>query len=322
MFDTNPYNGCAARKISYATFRSPLAPYGIVEKSDDQKTIQNIIYKKNVANFQVTECQFTDKKFNVRMTITEVDGVGDMINNDLCWEPIVAHINDLFVDYYNQEKENVRSLCVDRRIHACLYFIESHGEAPKLLDIAIMKEISQYCNVIPVVSKSDILIETEINEIFEKICVKLESENIHIFEPARDLNENIVKAPYFIICGKNDKNTQTDVRSSMFGEVEIENNEDNDFNEVKRVLIEKHMIDLIESTETFYESFRTKELTNDFVTDAKLSEDEMKISKDFIERLKEEERGIRIAREKYFARKVELELQIKEQEMQSANREH
>ncbi|KAM0675717.1 Cell division control protein 3 [Gurleya vavrai] len=314
IIEVEPYKQISNKNIDCVKYRKTEHPYSILNENDSKESSSYIDLKNSIVNFQVTNCVFIDTKFKVRMSITEVDGIGDRLDNEKCWEPITAHINELFVDFYMQERENVRAFCTDRRIHACLYFIEAHSETPSDLDLEIMREVSHYCNVIPVVSKSDILTEMEINSRFENICNKLDSENIHIFEPSNENTDKVNRPPYFIICGHSPNEASIELRSCLHGIIDVENNEENDFNEVSKVLIEKNMVNLIESTETFYESYRTKELTNDFVSGAHLSEDEVKISKDFIEKLKEEERKIMSAKEKYLSRKSELENDLKDHE--------
>lgn len=315
MINNEPFDS-RNKYFTSVSYRENTKPYNIVSQSQDSMTLNDIQYRNSLINFQITEVTLVDKNFTTKMTITETDGIGDKIDNNFCWEPIVAHINGLFADFYRQEKENVRSLCVDRRIHICLYFMEAHSEIPKELDIKVLKEISQHCNVIPVISKSDILTEAEVNDIYDRVCFMLDSESINIFEPKRVDEENNVKAPYFIINGKACANACFEVRDSFYGSIDIENSENNDFGELKRVIIEENMIDLIESTETYYENFRTKELTNDFLMDQNLNDAELKISIDFIDKLKTEEKAVITAREKYLLRRQELESMLLEQECQ------
>ena len=43
------------------------------------------------------------------------------------WDPIVKHIDNAFLSYLNDESRVNRKNIEDRRVHACLYFINPAG---------------------------------------------------------------------------------------------------------------------------------------------------------------------------------------------------
>lgn len=231
---------------------------------------QDFHYKDALLNFQITNVQMVDKRFNINVNITEVDNVGDKIDNTDCWTPIKSYINNLYEDYYIQSKKKVKALVDDKRIHACLYFVDACGSPTKEVDIRVMKEISELCNLIPIISKSDILLEDEMHSFYENLMCKIEENDISIYAPRNDA----IKPPYFVMNG----------RKGRWGNI-VDNS---DFTVVKDVLIQNGMIDLIETTEKFYESYRARIITEDFSRE-NWAEENREIGREFIERLKENE---------------------------------
>lgn len=266
----------------------------------------NTALNNALLTFTTTTCEVFDSHFLVRLNITEVDGIGDRVNNENVHLPIINYINQQHLRYYEEERQNVRSLVRDKRIHVCLYFIDALGEPAREVDIKVMKEISECCNLIPIVSKSDILTNQEINIFYNKLMETLEKENITIYGNEESMG------PFFIISGKYNKATKKIVRVTRHGTIDIEGIENNDFLRLKKILVEKDMIDLIESTENFYESFRTRALTSELASVAEMTEEEMAMNRQFIERLKNDERNIEEARKEYLKLKEEYKNKLKE----------
>ena len=85
-------------------------------------------------------------------------GFGDYLNNESAWEPIVKYIKDQYSLYLRRELTPARERVItDTRVHAALYFIFPSGHGLSPLDLLTMKQISEVCNLIPVIAKSDAL---------------------------------------------------------------------------------------------------------------------------------------------------------------------
>lgn len=280
-------------------FQTEIIPKKVPEKSiityknnfghDNATEIpENFNYKDSLVNFQITNVQMIDKRFNIKICITEVDNVGDKIDNTDCWVPIRNYINDHFSDYFIESKNNVKALIEDKRIHVCLYFIDACNSPCREVDIRVMKEIGELCNLIPVISKCDILIEDEMHTFYEQIINCLEKNEIMIYWPKDD----IVKPPYFVI-GQ---------RQGRWGTI----TDNSDFATIKDVLVQSGMIDLVEKTEKFYENYRANVIMKE-VEDTKMTGDDVKLSVEFVERLKEDEYLIERAKSLCESKKINEE---------------
>lgn len=241
--------------------------YNLSETIDMPETYD---YRDALLNFEITEIEMADSKFHVNIGVTEVDNVGDKIDNTDCWISIKNYINDLYNDYYLQSRENVKALVKDRRIHVCIYFIDSCGNPARETDICVMKEISKICNIIPVISKCDILLNDEMDFFYDKILREIEKQQIEIYYPEGDT----IKPPYFVMSQ----------RCGRWGNI----NDNSDFSIVKDVLIQNGMIDLIEKTEQFYEFYRGNVITQD-ISKSQMMNNDLKLKAEFIERLKNED---------------------------------
>jgi len=68
------------------------------------------------------------------------------------------YIKDQYATYLRKElTPNRERRIADTRIHAVLYFIAPSGHSLKPIDIIVLKKLSDICNVIPVIAKSDSL---------------------------------------------------------------------------------------------------------------------------------------------------------------------
>ena len=78
----------------------------------------------------------------------------------------------------------------DNRVHALLYFIPPNGHGLSEIDIKFMKLIGPYCNIIPVVAKSDSMNFEELLK-FKKIVMKeIIKNNISIYSFPIDEDED------------------------------------------------------------------------------------------------------------------------------------
>lgn len=94
----------------------------------------------------------------LRLNIVDTPGYGDTINNERCWDPIVKYIKDQHSAYLRKELTAQRERYLqDTRIHCCLFFIQPSGHALKPIDIVVLKKLSEFVNVVPVIAKSDSL---------------------------------------------------------------------------------------------------------------------------------------------------------------------
>lgn len=66
---------------------------------------------------------------HLRLTLVDTPGFGDSIDNRDCWKPIQEYLDKQFDDCISRESKVYRPAQeLDRRVHACIYFIEPTGE--------------------------------------------------------------------------------------------------------------------------------------------------------------------------------------------------
>ncbi|KAK1350980.1 septin [Hamiltosporidium magnivora] len=286
---------------------------------DQVKNNWNDYENSGLLSFQTTEITIVEKKFKVCMTVTEVDEIGDSVCNIGVWEPILKYIETKFKDYYKQETEKVKSKIEDRRIHACIYFIEPCGSFIKEVDIKTMKGISQYCNLIPVISQSDLLTDTEMSILYENFRNILEKQEIGIFEGflnnEKDVSEYVLP-PFFLVTAQNKYTSHGIVRERIYpwGIIDVDTISFNDFNRLKSILVKNNLFDLIQSTEHFYENFRAKEFSSYFLDGPLMSHDEKRVSVEFLDKLKAETEQIVVLRNNLAEKRKPYEKTIKELE--------
>lgn len=212
----------------------------------------------------------------VKLTLNVIDtpGFGDFVNNEDSWKPILENIEERYSAYLEQESRVNRSKVVDNRIHACIYFIAPTGHSLKPLDIEFMKRLHTKVNLIPVIAKSDTLIEEEVAAFKERILNDISFHNIQIFKPSlyenddpdtvAEVSEIIAKIPFAVVGGTEElvvEGRKVRGRKYPWGVIEVDNEEHNDFVKLRQMLIRANMEELKDVTDTtLYEKFRTSKL--------------------------------------------------------------
>jgi len=212
---------------------------------------------------------------NVKLALTVIDtpGYGDLVDNTDCWVPIIDYIQEQFEEYLEQETRVDRGEIVDRRVHACLYFIAPRGHGLKPLDVDFMKRIHDKVNIIPVIGKSDTCTAKEIRAFKAKILGQLSSHCIQVYNfPESELEDEDLwmrELQPFAVVGSNVVLTDQDSgqrfrgRQYPWGTVNIESKAHCDFTALRSLLLAHHMHDLREMTHArHYQNFRCKKLTD------------------------------------------------------------
>ena len=118
----------------------------------------------------------------LRLNIVDTPGYGDLINNERCWDPIVKYIKDQHSAYLRKELTAQRERYLqDTRIHCCLFFIQPSGHALKPIDIVVLKKLSEFVNVVPVIAKSDSLTLAERAAFKERIKAEFQFHNLRMY---------------------------------------------------------------------------------------------------------------------------------------------
>lgn len=279
--------------------------------------------------------QIEENNVKLNLSIINCTGFGDSIDHSKSFKPIVDEIDSRFNSYLELETKINRSSINsnttattnnnDNRIHALLYFIEPTGHCLKPLDINFMKSIHEKVNLIPVISKSDILNEFEVENLKLKINQDLKNQNIKIFKPVNYENDDnetlkinndiISKIPYAIV-GSNQLIKLNDGklirgRSYPWGIIEIDNEDHNDFIKLRQLLIRNYMEELKDLTnKKLYENYRYNKLVKMGITQ------DDSVFKEFDPILKQEEE-----KKLHEAKLSNLENQMKQIFQQKVSRE-
>lgn len=263
-------SGLGKKTLINTLFNREILPLDVSEEStefDDGET-QSVKIKTDKADIE-------EDGVKLSLSVISTPGFGESINNADSWKPIVDEINDRFDAHLEAESRINRSAIIDNRIHAFLYFIEPTGHSLRSLDIALMKEIHEKVNLIPVIAKSDTLTEEEIVDFKQRILEDIKYQGIKTFNPAEYDNDDeeslantqsiMNKLPFAVVGSTKEVETVDGRvvrgRSYPWGIIEVDNEEHCDFIKLRQLLIRNFLEELKEHTaNTLYENYRSEKL--------------------------------------------------------------
>lgn len=264
--------------------KGQLSGKGLLNVINESKILDN----ESNARLERYETEFYEKSFPVRLSITDVSGFGNAVNHNKSWQVLLDYIDEKFEKYLDEESSPNRplsSVMQDERIHACIYFIPATKSKPSLFDIAAMKKLGEKVNLIPIISKADILTASELGEMkklvlgelskhhicFYRIPLTETSTSIHTDENALSLDDEqrerytqIKDAIPFAIIGATNELPSPDERKIKgrlypWGKLEYEDELLNDLPKLRCLLVRTHMYDLLKRTnDYFFENYRRK----------------------------------------------------------------
>ncbi|KAI5174641.1 cell division control protein 12 [Pancytospora epiphaga] len=248
----------------------------------------NFWYNEGVCNIQTSIIEVVEGDFTVQLKITEVDNIGDNVNNNECYAPIVDILQENFRSYEEQFNGAIRDAIDDARIHVCFYMLEPF-EQLKMADIETMKAISRFCSIVPLIGKSDLLSGKKIGAMRAMIRDQLDSNNISVF----DNKHGGFEAPFFVILGEVDKNQLSRERCYPWGVVELDKLAQNEFYKVREFILQRSIVNLRNETEFYYDNYRTSKLAAYLVEIGKSSE-----NKTLMMKLEEHRKEVREMKER------------------------
>lgn len=210
----------------------------------------------------------------INLDVTLAPGFGDFIDNEASITKVTEFIDRQFENLLNEEcriQRNPKSK--DTRVHATLYFIRPTGKGLRELDIESMREIGKRCNLIPIISKSDLLTSDERDSNRTLIMNDIKQNNIQIYDFSAcfdDVDESESESimelvPFAVVSGLERRiidQVEHKVRTVPHGVIEIDNPEHSDFLLLRTCLLGACLQDLKDTTHsTFYENYRTAKLT-------------------------------------------------------------
>ena len=150
----------------------------------------------------------------------------------------------------------------DTRIHCVLYFIAPSGRGLKPLDVAVMRELANRANLVPVIGKADSLTKEERKKMKKRVLEDLNAEGIGYYQPPEVAEVSQQGLP-LAVCGANVVvelgGELVRARQYPWGMVEVENPDHSDFG-CLRALLTNHVGHLKEVTHSTYEKIREESL--------------------------------------------------------------
>lgn len=231
------------------TAKGLLLENGVVDMSQRQG-----LASESGIEFLQTIVTVVERGFSMNLNIIEVDKIGNSTRNQNCWVPIERYIGKCYEEYMGSEKYTIKSRINDKRIHVCLYFCEPINTGFKCVDVAAMKRLSNICNLIPIVSKADLLNSAQIGKLDKLMRRTLQEEEIECFI-LKNAEEQDISGPFFTVCAiKNEAGEY--MREYPWGTIYIETANTSDFYKIKEVLISRGYLELLEGTNAFYDRFK------------------------------------------------------------------
>lgn len=219
-----------------------------------------VVIPKTVEIKQVSHV-IEEKGIRLRLTVVDTPGFGDQLNNDQSWKSLVDYQHTQFERYYAEEQAFFRKRELpDTRVHCLLYFIAPSGHHLKPFDIAAMKDLSLYYNIVPVIAKSDAMTIEEREAFRTRIRADFEHNDVHVYPQIEDEDDDdeiehkemLYQQLPFAVVGSN---TMTNVGGKMvlgrklgYSTIEIENRNHCEYAGLRDMIIRQRMQDLIETT--------------------------------------------------------------------------
>ncbi|GMG20811.1 unnamed protein product [Ambrosiozyma monospora] len=197
----------------------------------------------------------------INLDITMIPGFGDFIDNKRATSVVIKHIETQFDNMLDEECKIQRSKkSRDSRIHAALYFIRPTGKGLRELDIHCLKLLSGRCNVIPIISKADLMTADECRLNKRLILRDIRNHGIKIYDFTmcfEDLEDEFFPGrlseivPFAVVSGTDrmiiDKE-EFKVRKLPHGVVRVDDPTHNDFLILRTCLLGASLQDLKETT--------------------------------------------------------------------------
>lgn len=217
----------------------------------------------------------------ILFNLISAHGIGENLDDSLCFDEITLYIEQQF-DIVLAEETRIRRnpRFEDTRVHIALYFIEPTGHGLRQVDIELMKRMSRYTNVLPIISKADSFTKEELAQFRKNIMDDIERFHVPVFkfdvDPEDDdletIEENQALAnlqPFAVVCSdlKNERGQY--VRHYPWGTVDINDEKASDLHVLKNVLFGSHLQEFKDTTQNLlYENYRAEKLSTVSETEA------------------------------------------------------
>jgi len=244
---------------------------------EDREVPEAAVKAVQTVSIEASTVEIEERGVKLRLTVVDTPGFGDAIDNRNAFTPIIEYIDKQFEQYLHDESGLNRRHIVDNRVHCLFYFINpcSHGLRP--IDIEFMKTLQTRVNLVPLISKADMLTPKEIKKFKKKILEEIAKNQIRIYqlpeveddedEEFKQQTQQLKNMIPFAVVGSTQlievKGKKVRGRLYPWGVVEVENPDHCDFTGLRTMLI-SHMQDLQEVThDLHYENYRASRLADE-----------------------------------------------------------
>ncbi|SCU98313.1 LAMI_0F14048g1_1 [Lachancea mirantina] len=214
----------------------------------------------------------TDK---ILFNLVKTHGIGENLDNRMCFKEITAFLEQQFDQVLAEETKIQRNpRFEDTRVHVALYFIEPTGHGLRELDVEMMKRLSRYANVLPIVARADSFTREELANFKKNIMDDIERYNVPIYkfevDPEEDdvetIEENQALAllqPFAVVASDTKNSDGEYVRSYLWGDAKIDDTEISDLGVLKNVLFGSHFQEFKDTMQNvLYENYRAERLSS------------------------------------------------------------
>ncbi|CCF58625.1 hypothetical protein KAFR_0F00280 [Kazachstania africana CBS 2517] len=217
---------------------------------------------------------YDDNDDNILFNLVNTYGVDENLDDSLCFDEISSYLEQQFDIVLSEEtriKRNPRF--EDTRVHIALYFIEPTGHGLKELDIELMKKVSRYTNVLPIITKADSFTKEELKQFKANVMQDIEAFNVPVYkfevDPDNDnleaIEENEALAslqPFAVICSDILDSDGKYIREYPWGKIKIDDEKVSDLRILKSVLFGSHLQEFKDTTQNLlYENYRSEKLS-------------------------------------------------------------
>ncbi|EMG46553.1 Meiotic septin, putative (Sporulation-regulated protein, putative) [Candida maltosa Xu316] len=251
----------------------------------------NCIYKSNTNessdtldysdfSIETNSFYFPGSSVPIKLRVSVTNNFGFNCYDDSHGNLLLSFIENQLRSMSNEEMKITRTANVqDGRIHLALYFLYPSKTLSKF-DIEMMSKICHRVNLLPVIAYRDSLTDDELDEVRKSILNDIMKHRIKIFDflgnvvDDEESNEfatvsseeyrfysELNKSIPFAIIGANRFNDSGLLRSTQWGEIDVENEHLCDVKLLRTVIFESHLQEFKDTTvNNIYENFRIEQL--------------------------------------------------------------
>lgn len=269
----NSKNGIPSYMSQFDASREHLEP-GVTITSTTMEISTGAEEPPSRSSVSSDSSSFLQNPDKILFNLVNTHGVGENLDNSMCFDEITGYLEQQFDQVLAEEtriKRNPRF--EDTRVHVALYFIEPTGHGLREMDVEMMKRLSRYTNVLPIISRADSFTRAELSKFKKQIMNDVEKYNVPVYkfdvDPEEDdletieENQGLALLQPFAVVSSDEKNSNGEyIRSYPWGDLKVDDENVSDLRVLKNVLFGSHFQEFKDTTQNFlYENYRAEKLS-------------------------------------------------------------